>query len=251
MRPCRHPAPLSQAYFSRFQVKYKRRRAGKTDYRARLRLVKQDKNKYNTHKHRLVVRFSNKDVTCQIVYSSIAGDVVVAAAYSHELPHYGLSVGLTNYSATYATGLLLARRVLTKLGLADTYKGVEEATGEDYNVEPAEEGPRPFYCLLDTGLKRTSSGSKVFAALKVRMRSRACGVGCVRGVWERDLRADLGSRMTGPRGGHVMHAGMQACVGRAPHMGDGKEPPLASACKANAKPHPSPSHTPPSPPGRH
>ena len=50
----------------------------------------------------------------QVVYATIAGDVVVAAAYSHELPEYGLSVGLTNYSATYATGLLLARRVLTK-----------------------------------------------------------------------------------------------------------------------------------------
>ena len=50
----------------------------------------------------------------QIVYATIAGDVVVAAAYAHELPQYGLSVGLTNYSATYATGLLLARRVLTK-----------------------------------------------------------------------------------------------------------------------------------------
>lgn len=31
-------------------------------------------------------------------------------------------VGLNNYSAAYATGLLLARRVLTKFGLADTYK---------------------------------------------------------------------------------------------------------------------------------
>lgn len=53
-------------YYSRFQVKYRRRRAGKTDYRARLRLVKQDKNKYNTPKYRLVVRFSNKDITCQV-----------------------------------------------------------------------------------------------------------------------------------------------------------------------------------------
>jgi large subunit ribosomal protein L5e len=156
----------TSAYFSRFQVKYKRRRQGKTDYRARLRLTRQDKNKYNTHKYRLVVRFSNKDVTCQIVYATIAGDVVVAAAYAHELPEYGLSVGLTNYSAAYCVGLLCARRVLTKFGLADTYKGVEEADGEDYNVEAVEDGPRPFYCLLDTGLKRTSTGSKVFAALK-------------------------------------------------------------------------------------
>lgn len=154
------------AYFSRYQVKYKRRRQGKTDYRARLRLVKPDKNKYNTHKYRLVVRFSNKDVTAQIVYASIAGDVVVAAAYSHELPNYGLKVGLTNYAAAYCVGLLVARRVLTKFNLADTYAGQEEPDGEDYNVEPADDGPRPFYCLLDTGLKRTSTGSKVFAVLK-------------------------------------------------------------------------------------
>ena len=39
--------------------------------------------------------------------------------------------------------------------------------GEDYNVEEVADGPRPFRCLLDTGLKRTSTGSKVFAALKV------------------------------------------------------------------------------------
>mmetsp|Transcript_33226 Transcript_33226/g.73479 ORF Transcript_33226/g.73479 Transcript_33226/m.73479 type:complete len:296 (+) Transcript_33226:53-940(+) len=156
----------NSAYFSRYQVKYRRRRDGKTDYRARLRLVKQDKNKYNTHKYRLVVRFSNKDVTCQIVYATIAGDVVVASAYAHELPEYGLKVGLTNFSAAYCVGLLVARRVLTKFGLADTYKGVEEADGEDYTVEPVEDGPRPFYCLLDTGLKRTSLGSKVFACLK-------------------------------------------------------------------------------------
>ena len=31
--------------------------AGKTDYRARLKLITQDKNKYNTPKYRLVVRF--------------------------------------------------------------------------------------------------------------------------------------------------------------------------------------------------
>eukprot|EP00879_Flechtneria_rotunda_P000078 GHRR01000121.1.p1 GENE.GHRR01000121.1~~GHRR01000121.1.p1 ORF type:complete len:294 (+),score=111.51 GHRR01000121.1:133-1014(+) len=156
----------SSAYYSRYQVKYRRRRQGKTDYRARLRLTTQDKNKYNTHKYRLVVRFSNKDITCQVVYAAIAGDFVVAAAYAHELPKYGLKVGLNNYSAAYATGLLLARRVLTKFGLADTYKGQEEPDGEDYNVEAADEGPRPFYCLLDAGLKRTSTGAKAFGALK-------------------------------------------------------------------------------------
>lgn len=88
----------------------------------------------------------------------------LSAILSFPLPQ----VGLNNYSAAYATGLLLARRVLTKYGLADTYKGCEEPDGEDFNVEAAEEGPRPFYCLLDAGLKRTSTGSKTFGALKVR-----------------------------------------------------------------------------------
>ena len=84
---------------------------GKTDYYARKRLIAQDRNKYNTPKYRLVVRFSNKDITCQVVYAKIEGDVVLAAAYSHELPQFGVTVGLTNYAAAYCTGLLLARRV--------------------------------------------------------------------------------------------------------------------------------------------
>ena len=43
---------------------------GKTDYFARKRLVTQDKNKYNTPKYRFVVRFTNKDITCQVGISS-------------------------------------------------------------------------------------------------------------------------------------------------------------------------------------
>jgi large subunit ribosomal protein L5e len=154
------------AYFSRYQVKYKRRRAGKTDYRARLRMSTQDKNKYNTPKYRLVVRFTNRTVICQIAYATMAGDKVIAAAYSSELPRYGLKVGLTNYAAAYCTGLLLARRILNKLGLDKHYEGNTEELGEDYNVEAADDAPRPFQCILDAGLKRTSTGSKVFAALK-------------------------------------------------------------------------------------
>lgn len=101
----------SKAYFKRFQVKFRRRREGKTDFYARKRLVVQDKNKYNTPKYRMIVRSSNKDICCQIAYARIEGDRIVAAAYSHELPRYGVKVGLTNYAAAYCTGLLLARRV--------------------------------------------------------------------------------------------------------------------------------------------
>jgi len=47
----------------------------------------------------------------QVAYARIDGDVIMCAAHSHELPRYGLKVGLTNYAAAYCTGLLLARRV--------------------------------------------------------------------------------------------------------------------------------------------
>jgi len=156
----------NKAYFKRFQVKFKRRREGKTDYRARKRLVAQDKNKYNSPKYRFVVRITNKDVITQVTYAKIQGDVVMSAAYAHELPRYGMSVGLTNYAASYATGLLLARRLLTKLKLADKYKGNTEVTGQDYNVEEITDGPRPFCAFLDVGLRRTTTGSKIFAAMK-------------------------------------------------------------------------------------
>lgn len=150
----------------RYQTKFRRRREGKTDYYARKRLVAQDKNKYNSPKYRFVVRFTNRDVICQIAYSKIVGDVIVAAAYSHELPKYGIKLGLTNYAAAYATGLLLARRVLTKLKLADKYQGKAKVDGEDYTVEPNSEGPQPFYALMDVGLVRTTTGNRLFAALK-------------------------------------------------------------------------------------
>jgi len=156
----------NRAYFKRFQVKFKRRREGKTDYYARKRLVTQDKNKYNTPKYRLIVRFTNKNIVCQIAHAKIEGDVVVCAAYSHELPRYGVKVGLTNYAAAYCTGLLLARRLLAKLDLAEIYEGQVEVDGDEYNVESLDDQPSAFRCNLDVGLNRTTTGARVFGALK-------------------------------------------------------------------------------------
>jgi len=156
----------NKSYFSRYQVKYRRRREGKTDYARRYSLVVQDKTKYASHKYRLVVRFTNKDTITQIIYSKIQGDFVLAAAYGHELARYGMPVGHTNYAAAYATGLLVARRVLKKLKLDTKYQGNKNVNGEDYSVTPIDGDSRPFKCFLDVGLRKTSTGSKVFATLK-------------------------------------------------------------------------------------
>ena len=154
---------------SRYQTKYKRRRTGKTDYYARKRLVTQAKNKYNAPKYRLVVRFTNRDIICQVVASELTGDKVICAAYAHELKRYGIKHGLTNWASAYATGLLLARRVLKKYELDEHFTGVEEPDGEHKLTEAAEvegEDRRPFKCYLDVGLARTSTGSKIFGAMK-------------------------------------------------------------------------------------
>lgn len=154
----------NKAYFKRYQVKFKRRRQCKTDYYARQRMIITDKNKYQTPKFRFVVRFTNKDVICQVFSADMTHDVCLASAYAHELKRYGVELGLTNWSSAYCTGLLLARRINAKLGL--DYEGQVEADGEDFNVEADDEGKRPFKAYLDVGLRRTTTGSKLFACMK-------------------------------------------------------------------------------------
>jgi len=171
----------NNTYYKRFQVKFRRRREGKTDYYQRKRLITQRKNKYNTPKWRFVVRRTNNRIICQVVWSTIAGDKVKTSADSSELRNYGLEAGLSNYSAAYATGLLTARRLLTQLdqenksrdiqsNLAQQFNLVTEATGEYVNIaELAEKknvGLRPFTAFLDIGLARATVGNRVFAAMK-------------------------------------------------------------------------------------
>jgi large subunit ribosomal protein L5e len=156
----------NKSYFKRYQVQKRRRREGKTDYKARRIMTKQDKNKYNNKKYRLVVRFTNRKVICQVAYATIAGDKLVAQATSTELTKYGIPVGHKNYAACYATGLLVARRCLKKFGLDGTFKGKEEINGEEYHVEEEENDQRPLKCILDVGIRRTVTGARMWGALK-------------------------------------------------------------------------------------
>jgi len=160
----------STPYFKRFQTKFRRRRDGKTDYFQRKNMIRQDVNQYNTPKYRLVARITNSKVICQVIYATIKGDKVLSQAESNELRRHGLTAGLTNYSACYITGLLLARRLLKKIGLADTYKGAKAVDGNDYDVgvdaEALKHSRRAFKAVLDVGLKRTTTGARVFAVLK-------------------------------------------------------------------------------------
>lgn len=154
----------NNAYFKRFQVKFRRRREAKTDYYARTRLILQDKNKYATPKYRLVFRKTNKDLIVQIIAADIDHDRVVESAYAHELKNYGVHVGLTNYAAAYCTGLLLARRINKKFNL--DYEGQTQVDGAIYNNEEVQGDKAAFRAFLDVGLARTTTGARIFGALK-------------------------------------------------------------------------------------
>merc|ERR1712198_827085 len=64
------------------------------------------------------------------------------------------------------TGLLVARRILTKFGLNEIYVGQTDANGEDFSVEDVDGEHGAFRAYLDIGLARTSTGAKIFGALK-------------------------------------------------------------------------------------
>lgn len=80
---------------------------------------------------------------------------------------YGLSAGLTSYSAAYGTGLLLARKVLSLLKLNDQYKGADKIDGQHFNVSNQQtQNRRPFMAVLDIGIRRPTVGNRVFGVMK-------------------------------------------------------------------------------------
>ena len=117
---------------TKYKVAFRRRREGKTDYAARMKLVHYDKS-------RLVVRVSNSHATVQVIDYAPEGDITVASAVSKQLASYGYLGATGNLSAFYLTAYLCAKRALAA--------GVETA-------------------ILDIGLKSPIKGSKIFAALK-------------------------------------------------------------------------------------
>jgi len=112
----------------------RRRKEGKTDYKARLGFLK-------SNKPRVVVRKTNKYIIGQIVTTDIAQDKVVISVTSKDLLQKGwpkeLEGSLKSLSACYLTGYLLGKK------------------SKDIN-----EG------ILDIGLQRNIKKSRLYAFLR-------------------------------------------------------------------------------------
>jgi large subunit ribosomal protein L18 len=120
------------AHGSRYKLAFKRRREGKTDYRARKNLIGLDKS-------RLVVRITNQHTIAQIINVKLDGDETIVSAHSNELKKMGWLGSGKNTSAAYLTGFLVAKKALEA--------GIDAA-------------------VLDIGLKSSTRGARIFAALK-------------------------------------------------------------------------------------
>ncbi len=120
------------AHGSRYKVAFKRRREGKTDYGARLKLI-------DLEKARIVARITNNHIIAQIIKVAPEGDETIISAHSNELKKMGWFGSTKNISAAYLTGFLCGKKALDE--------GIEGA-------------------ILDIGLKSPTKGTKIFAVLK-------------------------------------------------------------------------------------
>jgi len=113
-----------------YELPFKRRMEGVTDYRKRLKLLK-------SRKPRLVVRKSNKRLIAEIMEYNPSGDRVLVYATSDKLEKYGWVFSKKNTPCAYLLGFLIGKEALKK--------GIKEA-------------------VLDVGL--FSKSSRVYAVLK-------------------------------------------------------------------------------------
>ncbi len=120
------------SHTSTYEVKFKRRNEGKTNYKKRLSMLK-------SGIPRAVIRKSNYNMQVQVIKYDKGGDMTVATANSKELVAIGWTHHTGNISAAYLTGYLCGVRAKSK--------GIEKA-------------------IVDIGLISPVHGSTVFAAAK-------------------------------------------------------------------------------------
>ncbi|MDD1720376.1 MAG: 50S ribosomal protein L18 [Euryarchaeota archaeon] len=116
----------------RYQVPFRRRREGKTNYHKRLGLLRSERR-------RIVVRKGGNNVIIQLIDRGETGDITLVSASALELKKFGYKGSTGNTPAAYLAGVLFGTRALRN--------GFNEG-------------------VLDLGLNASSKGSRVYAALK-------------------------------------------------------------------------------------
>ncbi len=124
---------------STMELKFRRRREGKTNYVKRLALLK-------SNKPRMVFRKSNRYVTIQFVQFNKTGDKTVVGVSSRQLKKFGW-FGNTNIPSSYLTGFLAGKIAISR--------GIKHAVLDIGLITPVLKS-RPFAALLgalDAGIE--------------------------------------------------------------------------------------------------
>jgi len=117
----------------RYNVKPRRRREGRTDYRRRLNLLRSGKT-------RLVVRKTLNNTIIQFIEYKEGGDNILVSVNSNELKKkFGWKFSTSTTPAAYLTGLLAGKKAKDK--------GISQ-------------------CVFDVGRHPPVKGSRIFASLK-------------------------------------------------------------------------------------
>lgn len=116
----------------RYTVLLKRKREGKTDYKARLKLL-------SSKKVRLAIRKKTNIIIVQLIQYSPKGDKVLVSATTSDLRKLGWSYHVNNLPSSYLVGYLLGFKA------------------QSHKIKSA---------ILDIGLHSSLKGSSIYAALK-------------------------------------------------------------------------------------
>lgn len=114
-----------------YRIPFRRRKEGKTDYKARRALI-------ISRLPRVVTRRSLKHMSVQIIEATSKGDRVVVSAHSRELEKYGWQAACANLPSAYLTGLLCGVRAAAQ---------------------------KVTKAVADIGLNQPTKGARVFASL--------------------------------------------------------------------------------------
>lgn len=114
-----------------YNLQFKRKRNGLTDYRKRLKIL-------SSRKPRLVVRKSVKNIFASIIVYKDEGDLSKASAHSRMLKKLGWEFNTGSLPSAYLVGFLLGKKAIKA--------GIKEA-------------------VMDIGLQKSIKGSRIYAVL--------------------------------------------------------------------------------------